>query len=305
MTGFFDLQVNGYGGVDFNQEGLTAEGLHTACERMAADGVTGFLATMITDHVDVMASRLARVVELVEQDELAKQMIAGYHIEGPFISPVDGYRGAHPADAVQLATIDAAKKLVDACRGQTKIVTLAPEQDPGGKVTAWLKSQGVVVSAGHTNASMDELKTCIDAGLSMYTHLGNGCPMMMHRHDNIVQRALSLCEHLCLCFIADGVHVALPALGNYLRAAGIENCAVVTDAVAPAGLGPGQYTVSRWKVQVGEDLAVRSPDGSHLIGSAIDMPRNIHNLCEKLGLSEADARRLTCDNPRRALGLAV
>jgi N-acetylglucosamine-6-phosphate deacetylase len=230
-------------------------------------------------------------------------MVSGIHIEGPFISPIDGYRGAHPRDAVRPASPDAMNRLLDAAGGLTKIVTLAPENDPGLQTTRLLADSGIRVSAGHTNASLDELRAAIDVGLSMFTHLGNGCPMQMHRHDNIIQRALSLSDKLWLMFIADGAHVAFPALGNYLRATGLEKCIVVTDAVSPAGRGPGPARVGRWDVIIGEDLVVRNPDGSHLIGSATTMPQVMQRLIKQVGLTPAQARRLTVENPRRAIGL--
>jgi N-acetylglucosamine-6-phosphate deacetylase len=302
--GFFDLQVNGYGGVDFNQDTLTADALHAACQRLdAADGVEGILATVITEHVDRMAVRLANLVKLRDRDPLARKLIAGLHIEGPFLSDQPGFRGAHPADAVQPADEDDMKRLLDAGGGLTRLVTLAPERDDGFRVTRMLASQGVTVSAGHTDASLDQLRGAIDAGLSMFTHVGNACPMQLHRHDNVIQRALSLHERLWLCFIADGAHVPFFALGNYLRCALLDRCVVVTDAVAPAGLGPGRYTVSRWEVVIGPDMVARAPDGSHLIGAAITMPQSFANLVDKVGLSEADAERLTCVNPRRAIGI--
>src|SRR5439155_6606646 len=102
-SGYFDIQVNGYGGVDFNQDDLTPEMLHRACERLLADGVSGILATIITEKLDLMCRRIARIVELREKDDLAKKLIAGIHVEGPFLNETPGYRGAHPHDAIQPA----------------------------------------------------------------------------------------------------------------------------------------------------------------------------------------------------------
>ena len=300
---FFDLQVNGYGGVDFNQDNLTADALHRACERLEADGVAGILATVITDHLDRMARRLTNLVRLREADPLAQKLIAGLHIEGPFISPVQGYRGAHPTDAIRPADADEMQLLLDAGDGLTRLVTLAPEQDENARVTKLLASQGVGISAGHTDASIDQLNAALDAGLALFTHLGNGCPMQMHRHDNIVQRALSLADRLQIMFIADGTHVPYTALRNYLRITGTDRTIVVSDAIAPAGLGPGRYTLGRWDLLIGDDMVARAPDGSHFVGSAITMKQAYANLVGPVGLSDADATKLTRDNPMRAIGM--
>ena len=301
-AGYVDLQVNGYGGVDFNADGLTAEQLHRACERLREDKTRSILATMITDHLDAMARRITTLVNLREHDALARDVIAGIHIEGPFINETTGYRGAHPLDAVIPANRDAMQQLLDAGQGLVKLVTLAPERDEKLAVTSMLAKSGIMVSAGHCDASLDELKAAADAGLSMFTHVGNGCPMHgMHRHDNIIQRALHLSDRIWMCFIADDVHVPFVALKNYLRAAGLDRCIVVTDAVAPAGLGPGLYTLARWQIRVGEDMVARAPDGSHFVGSAISMPESERRLREKLGLTAAECEKLTSLNPAKTL----
>ena len=300
-TTFFDIQVNGYAGVDFNRDGMTADQLRTACERLAADGVVGILATIITDDLDAMRRKLANLAMLRERDPLAREMIAGFHIEGPFINESDGYRGAHKQSAITPATPDAMQGLLDAAQGLTRLVTLAPERDTGLKTTRMLAQRGITVSAGHSNASLDDLRAAIDAGLSMFTHLGNGCPMMMHRHDNIIQRALQFADELTLCFIADGAHIPFPALSNYLRLANLEKTIVTTDCISPAGLGPGRYTLGYWEIEVGEDMVVWAPDKSHFVGSGITMKQSAANLREKLGLPENVVRQLICENPRRFL----
>jgi N-acetylglucosamine-6-phosphate deacetylase len=298
---FFDLQVNGYGGVDFNQDDLDAAELHRACERLDADGVDGILGTIITDDIAVMCRRLSALVAIRDRDPLVRRLIAGIHIEGPFLNEAEGYRGAHPRDAIRPADVDAMSRLLDAAGGLTRIVTLAPERDASMAVTRFLASQGIVVSAGHSDATLDDLHRAIDAGLSMFTHVGNGCPMLMHRHDNIVQRALSLADRLWLCFIADGAHVPFTALGNYLKFAGYDRCIVVTDAIAPAGLGPGRYKFGRWDLVIGEDMVSRAPDRSHFVGSGITMKQSAENLRTSLGLSDAMIRKVTFDNPREAV----
>lgn len=300
---YFDVQVNGYGGVDFNQQDVSPEGLHTACEMMHNDGVEGFLATVVTEDVEKMCTNLSRLVELRKQDSLVEKMMVGFHIEGPFINSEIGYRGAHPPDAVHPANPDEMKRLLDAAGGLTRIVTLAPEKDKKFTVTKLLAGQGVTVSAGHCNPSYEELQAAIDAGVRMFTHLGNGTPPEIPRHDNIIQCALSLSDRLYFSLIADGVHLPTFVLKNFFQCIGLDRCVITTDAIAPAGLGPGRYTMGRWNLLIGEDLVARSPDGSHLVGSAMSMPQAERFLREQLGLKDEDVRKLTCTNPKKAIGL--
>jgi N-acetylglucosamine-6-phosphate deacetylase len=299
----FDLQVNGYAGTDFNGDNLTAESLHHACECLVEDGCDAILAAFITDHVPTLERRIGKLVELREKDELARKMIAGIHIEGPFINPIKGYVGAHPPKAVKPANIDDAKRLLDAAGGLAKLVTLAPEHDEGSKTTAFLASQGVTVSAGHCDPSLDQLRAACDAGLTMFTHLGNGCPIKMHRHDNIIQRALSLHERLWLCFIPDGVHVPFFVLKNWLASVGLDRSIFVTDAISAARLGPGRYTLAGWDILIGDDLVARSPDGTHFVGSTVTVPRITTNAYEQLDMSERDLTHVLNVNPRKAISI--
>ncbi len=298
-----DLQVNGFGGVDFNRDGLTSDALRCACERLRDSGGGQFLATVITAEPDAMCRRLAAIVKCREEDPLVAEMIAGIHIEGPFLNETPGFIGAHPAAHARPAAPEFARRLLDAAGGLTRIVTLAPERDPGGRVTEFLAGQGIVVSAGHCDPSLDQLRESIDRGLTMFTHLGNGCPMQLHRHDNIIQRVLSLDDLKWICFIADGVHVPFPALGNYLRLSGPDRSIVVTDAIAAAGLGPGTYTLGEQSIVVGNDLVARSADATHFVGSTVTMRQTRENLRRELGLDDPAIARLLDRNPRRALGL--
>lgn len=299
--GFFDLQVNGYAGVDFNSDELSKEQLQTACERLLEQGVEGILATIITDSLPQMEHRLKRIAQLHRISPLIQKVIKGIHIEGPFLNPSPGFRGAHPADAILPANEETASRLLEAAGGLTRLVTLAPEQDPTGRVIRMLCDQKITVSAGHTDATFHQLKNSVDSGLSMFTHLGNGCPATLARHDNIIQRALSLRDRLWLCFIADGAHIPFFVLKNYLDLVGLEKSLVVTDAILAADLGPGSYRFGIWDLLIGEDLVPRSPDNSHLVGSAVTMPRSFENLCKHVGLTAEQAHQLLEINPKRAV----
>ncbi len=299
---YFDLQVNGYAGVDFNSNTLTTEEAKRACSALEEDGNEGVLATVITDSVKAMKEKIRRIVRAREEDKTVRRMVVGIHIEGPFLNPADGFIGAHPRDHAQAASVGVMEDLLEAADGLAKIVTLAPECDTGLITTRYLSQHGVVVSAGHCNPSMDQLRAAIDAGLTMFTHLGNGCPQDLPRHQNIVERVLSLSESLWVCFIGDGVHVPGFALKNYLRAAGPERCMMVTDAISAAHCGPGGFTLGAQKIQVGADGVARSPDGSHFVGSTATMPR-VAAVLRDLGFSDDEIVRLCHDRPRRAIGL--
>ena len=299
----FDMQVNGYAGADFCSTDLTLDEMRHACAELKADGNGQILATVITDHVDSLCGKLAKMVEFREQDELVREMIAGFHIEGPFLNATVGYIGAHPPECVKPANVEDMKKLLDATAGLTKIVTIAPENDPGFATTKFLAEQGITVSAGHCDPGFDQLRGSIDAGLSMMTHLGNGCPVDLPRHDNIIQRALSLADRLWICYIPDGAHVDFFALKNYLKISGVDRSLMTTDAISAAKLGPGTYQLSGAPVEIDEHGVARRPGSPNLAGSTVTMPKIRENLSRELGLSDLEIDQLICHNPRKSIGL--
>ncbi len=300
---YFDIQVNGYVGADFCSSDLTIEEMHKACEAMKDDGLGGILATMITDHVDSLAHKLRRMVDFREQDPLIAEIIQGFHVEGPFLNASPGYIGAHPPECVCPATPEAAQVIVEAGQGLVKLMTLAPENDQNHATTRFLADQGITVSAGHCDPDLDTLKAAIDAGLSMITHLGNGCPVELPRHDNFIQRALSLADHLWFGFIPDGAHVEFFALKNYLKICGVERAIMTTDAIVAAGLGPGTYQLGSAPVEIDESGVARRPGSPNLAGSTIRAHQVVRNLKEELGLSDEDVQRVFDENPRRSVGL--
>jgi len=299
----FDVQINGYAGVDFCSSSLTAEELHIACEALQRDGVDGVLATVITDTVSSLTAKLSNMVQLREADPLVERMVAGFHIEGPFLNPEVGYIGAHPPEAVVAANVEDTKRLLEAAGGLARIFTLAPEQDEDQTTTRLLAEQGVTVSAGHCNPTLDQLKAGIDAGLSMVTHFGNGCPVTLPRHNNVLQRFLACRESLWFSFIPDGAHVDFFALKNYLDLIGLDRCVMVTDAINAATLGPGLHEISGMTVEVDAEGVARKPGSPNLAGSTITMPGIRDNLAKHLNLNDSEIRLLVDVNPREAIGM--
>lgn len=297
----FDLQVNGYAGTDFNRNELNAGQLHSACTALEEDGNEGILATVITDSIDNMCLRLANIVQMRRTDPLIEKIITGFHIEGPFLNETPGYIGAHPHQHAREANPDDMQRLIDASSGLVRLVTLAPERDPEFATISLLHDRNITVAAGHCNPSMDQLRGSIDNGLSMFTHLGNGCPMLMDRHDNIIQRILSLSAELFISFIPDGAHIPFQTLANYLKLVPRERAIGVTDAISAARLPPGQYTLANWELDIGEDLVAMAPDGSHLVGSTLTMPRAIANLKASTGLGQEEIEAMLYSNPLAAI----
>jgi len=305
MNGYFDVQINGYAGVDFNSATLTLEQLRTACLRLQADNVDGILLTLITDSIPSLQAKIRNIVKLRKQDPVIARMVQGLHIEGPFISPITGYIGAHPAMHAQKTDLKAMDLLLEAGEGEIKLVTLAPEMDPNQQLTRHLTNEGILVAAGHSDASLDDLHAAIDAGLTLYTHLANGCPMMMNRHDNIISRVLSLADQLWISFIADGAHIPFFALKNYLKITGLDRVIIVTDAIAAAGAAPGVYQIGGQEVLVGEDGVPRSEEGTHFVGSGATMLQMDQRLQEELLFSPAQVKLVTSENPRKLLSMAL
>lgn len=299
----FDLQINGWRGIDLNDDQLSGEKLHHLCLELAERGVTRFLATLITDQLPLLEKRTHRLASLIAGDPLAAEMIAGIHLEGPFLNPRRGFIGAHQPECVLPASPEVAARLHAAALGKLVLMTLAPECDPGAKTIGWLSDHNVRVAAGHCDSSLDQLRAAIDAGLTLYTHLGNACPAELPRHDNIVQRVLSLADQLYITFIADGQHLPWFALGNYLRLVGPERAILISDVTAAGGMPPGLFSLNRRPVLVDELGVARLADQPQLLaGSTCLLADCRQRVRQELGLSAEWLQRLTWTNPTQALG---
>ena len=304
--GYVDLQINGIGGIDFNESNLSALSWERALEWLAQDGTTEFLPTLITDSVDSLCLKLANLSRLCEacvQKPLGSCKAVGIHLEGPFLSDQVGYIGAHPKQHARPLELDALKRLVDAANGWIRLVTLAPECDPNGRGIEYLAQEDVLIAAGHCNPSIDQLRCAIDSGLSLFTHLGNACPASIPRHENIIHRVLALRDSLRVTLIADGFHLPLWLLDSWVDWFGENRVAIVSDAISAAGLAPGIYQLGAQKVAVGADGVPRSADQTHFVGSGATLGR-MRNLCEShLSWSSERIDKLFKTNAAQWLGL--
>ncbi len=298
---WIDLQLNGAFGVDLNQSDLDLESFERLCHQLSAIGMESFLPTIITDRLDAMCDKIRRIASYCDQSSDCSKRIGGIHIEGPFLSTTDGFYGTHPREHLATATVEACGRLLDAGRGLVRLMTLAPEQDPSGEVTRWLIDQKVAVFAGHTDASLTQLRRSIDCGLSGFTHLGNGCARQVDRQDNIIQRVLSLKHALWITLIADTIHVPLWLLHSWLEWLGTDRTILVSDAIAAAGMPPGKYSIGSQTIEVTQDRRTINLRHGYLAGSATNLDRMDELLRDDLHLDASVRRRLLYENAKRFL----
>ncbi len=276
-AGLTDLQVNGYAGVDFNDPALTAAALDAALHAMLAAGVTQCLPTLITAHEHELAARFAALDRAVARSRLGPLMVPGYHLEGPFLNPAPGFRGCHPAGAMVPPDPRLVARLAAPLARPILLLTLAAEQPGAEALIAWAVAHGMVAAIGHSDAGAAVVARAAAAGARMSTHLGNGLPQVLPKLDNPIMAQLAE-DRLAAGFIADGVHLPVPALRAMVRAKGAGRAILVTDAVAAAGAPPGRYGFAGMAIDGAPDGSVRTPGGNTLAGSALTLDRAVRNV---------------------------
>lgn len=292
VPGFIDLQVNGGGGILFNDE-PTVDGIAAIGRAHRTFGTTGFLPTVISDDLDVV-DRAMRAVEAAISQRVPG--VLGIHIEGPFINPEQ--RGIHDASKIRQIDDSAVELLTSLSRGVT-LVTLAPELAPAGTIEKLVEA-GVVVSAGHTAASYEEMRRALDEGLTGFTHLYNVMSQLEGRAPGVVGAALDSKDSWC-GVIVDGVHVHPASLRIALAAKGAENIVLVTDAMPTVGSDQKSFMLGGRRITQ-EGGRCTADDGT-LAGSALDMASAVRNAVESLSVDLSTAANMASSNPARAVGL--
>ena len=295
--GFIDLQVNGFFGVDYNEPAAPHEEIARSIQVMFSTGVTRFFPTVITGSPLNMTGALANLAAARERLPEGAAMEA-FHVEGPFISPEDGPRGAHPREWVRPPDLDEFHRFQEAARGLIRLITVSPEWPDSARFIEQLVREGVTVSIGHTKADAQQIDAAVSAGATLSTHLGNGAHAVMTRHPNYIWDQLAE-DRLAASFIVDGIHVGRAFLQTAIRAKGAERSILVTDAVAPAGCSPGFYTMAGHPVELRADGSVRLRENGRLAGSALMMDRAIANVMRMAGVTLRDAITMATRNPAR------
>jgi len=279
--GLLDLQVNGYGGVDFQQPDLSANDLHTAASILRRDACPRFFLTLITAPWQTLIDQLRRIKAIRDSDPSLRQSIAGWHIEGPFLSEEPGYCGAHRVEHMENPSVDRIRALRSVTGTDPVLLTLAPERPGSMEAIAEADKLGMRVSLGHTNSDADTLRQAERAGASGFTHLGNACPQQLDRHDNLLFRALDAGNWMT-GLIPDTHHVS-PMLFRILhRIIPDHQIYYTTDAMAAAGAPPGTYPLADMMLEVREDQIVRQPGRSNFAGSALSPRQGIERAAAML-----------------------
>jgi len=296
LPGFVDLQVNGFAGVDFGDPAITSERVLAAVSAIAGTGVTRFLPTLTTSSLGDF-SGCARTVA-----RTSHPAIAGIHMEGPYISPEDGYRGAHPRAFVRGADVDDFRRRQDAAEGRIRLVTLAPEVPGALRLIEHLVAGRVLVAIGHTAASGAQIADAVSAGATLSTHLGNGCPSVMPRHPNVVWEQLGE-DRLLASFIVDGHHLPPATVKSMIRAKTPARSILVTDAVGAAGMPPGRYTLGGQEVELSATGRVSVPGALYLAGSALRLDAAVGHTVRFTGLPLEEVVAMASTRPAGYLGI--
>ncbi len=292
LPGFIDTQVNGGGGVLFNDE-TTVEGIAAIGKAHRAYGTTGYLPTLISDELDVIDAAMRAVEAAIEQGVPG---VLGVHIEGPFISK--DRKGIHNPDMFRTLDADSKALLKSLKRGRT-LVTLAPERCSPDDIRE-LAEAGVIIAAGHTNATYDQMVEGLGAGVTGFTHLFNAMSPMLHRAPGVVGAALENQTAYC-GLIMDGHHVDWPVLRVALHTRPADRYMLVTDAMPTVGSKTKTFTLNGQAIRVENGVCV-GPDGT-LAGSDLDMATAVKYCVEYAKASINDTAIMAAHAPAAFLGL--
>jgi N-acetylglucosamine-6-phosphate deacetylase len=301
--GLVDLQINGYRGVEFNDRELTVEKVRQVALSQDAFGVTSFLATCTTDSHAVLHHALKTIARAIRELPAVAARIPGIHLEGPFISPDDGPRGAHPKQHVRPPDWDEFSRLQDAAEGGIKLLTISPEYDAAVDVIRRASESGVLVAIGHTQATSDQIKAAVDAGARMSTHLGNGAHPTIRRHPNYIWDQLAE-DRLTASLIVDGHHLPPAVVKSMIRAKTPQRIVLVSDITAMGGMPPGRYQTGLGELEVlpsGKLVPAGQP--GILAGASLPIHACVANVMRLGGVNLAAAIDMASLRPAQLIAL--
>ena len=302
--GLIDNQVNGFAGISFTFGGGTLSGddVKKATEELWKAGVTTYLPTLTTNSHELLLKNFS-VLGKLKDDPALLGSIPGFHLEGPYISPVDGYRGAHPLMHVRKPDWKEFLTLNKAAGNGIIHVTIAPEVEGAMDFIDKCKAAGIVVALGHHNGNAQQVTEAIDRGARIATHLGNGCANMINRHINPLWPQLSD-DRLMISIIGDGFHLNPEEIRVFYKVKGPEKTIITSDVTSFASLNPGKYITEEGEtIELTPEGMLRYPAQNVLYGSASPVKKGVVNVMKVTGCSLAEAIRMTSFNPAKLYGL--
>ncbi|WP_406699792.1 amidohydrolase family protein [Singulisphaera sp. Ch08] len=293
---FWDIQTNGRWGVSFSDPSLTVDQVVEVVLAQAEWGAARICPTLITASPEDFRHGVKTIADACESDPRVASCVVGIHLEGPFISEVDGYRGAHPRSEVRDPDWDLFQEFQDASGGRVVLMTLAPERAGSMEFIRKAVASGVVIALGHTAADGPTLRAAVAAGAGLSTHLGNGIASPLTRHPNPIWEQAAL-DALDASLIADGHHLDPATLRVLVRAKTPERVILVSDASPLAALPPGRY--GEWAVDPSGKIVVAGTP--YLAGSNQGIEVGVNQLLEVAGLTLAEAIATATTQPARLL----
>ena len=300
--GLIDNQINGYNGVDFSDAVLTTEKMLMAVEAIRNDGVTSFLPTVITSGHENLLRTFRNLAEALKDDEV-RTSVAGFHLEGPYISREEGFYGCHPSAFIRKPVWDEFAKYQEAAEGNIKQVTVSPEVDGCLEFIRMCTENNVVVALGHTNASADQIRRAVDNGARLSTHLGNGCANMIDRHRNPLWPQLAN-DLLTPSLIADGHHLLPEEIQVFYKVKGPHNMILTSDVTHLIGMEPGKYLFLGSEIVLTDDGLIKNPILNCLAGASLPLMKGVENVIKYTGCTLGEAINMASVNVARIYNLS-
>jgi len=299
--GFLDMQVNGFMGGDYSLEDLSEEHVKKIVHHLNCSGTTQHVPTIISSPRERIIRNLKVISKAIQNSEDIARSILGIHIEGPFISPADGPRGAHNAAYVRPPDLNEFKEWQEAAEGRITIVTLAPEWEGALEFIEAITSMGVKAAIGHTAAPPDRIRAAVEAGARLSTHLGNASHPVIPRLKNYLWEQLAE-DRLMAGIICDGFHLPKSVVQVFARTKGPDRLILVSDAAYLGGLKPGLYQWNNVEVQVFEDGHLGLSGTESLAGAAHLLDWDIPRFMEFTRYTLGETISLCTQNPGRIQG---
>jgi N-acetylglucosamine-6-phosphate deacetylase len=302
--GWLDIQVNGFAGNDLSSADLKPEQLLSITLALRQEGVAEWCPTLITSSFERTMANIHIIMEACHRFHEVGDAVAGIHLEGPYLSPLDGVRGVHSLEHIRKPDWDEFCLWQEAAGGAIRIITLAPEVEGAIEFIRRVSTSGVVAAIGHSLASSEEIAAAVEAGARLATHLGNGIAAQIHRHKNPIWDQLAE-DQLYSSVIFDGFHLPPNVMKVLWRAKGAERLILTSDASPLARLSPGVYETTvggKAELHPSGKLTIFGSD-EYLAGSASSLKDCIENAVRLAGLSLEQAIIAAAQNPRRLLGI--